>query len=224
MRVVFIGAGELSVGTARLLITRGHEVIIVETDRAKIDELSEELDCSFIHGDGSTPPILREVGPEQTDVLFCLSNVDQDNIIASLVGRSLGFERVVTSIGDREFEEICGELGLEDTINPTRTISRYLADMAIGVDILELSTIIKDEARFFSFTVDRKQEGPLDELELPDQARLVCYYRNNSFHLPEENDKLEHDDEVVILTHSKNLPTLREEFLPEEGQNDKDSQ
>jgi trk system potassium uptake protein TrkA len=56
------------------------------------------MDCSFLQGDGSQPDILREVNPEQTDFLFCLTDSDQANVIASLVGRSLGFNRVVTSI------------------------------------------------------------------------------------------------------------------------------
>ncbi|MEJ2690601.1 MAG: NAD-binding protein, partial [Deltaproteobacteria bacterium] len=45
-----------------------------------------------MQGDGSHPNILREVNPEQTDFLFCLTNNDQDNLIASLGGRSLGFK------------------------------------------------------------------------------------------------------------------------------------
>jgi trk system potassium uptake protein TrkA len=92
MRTVFIGAGEVSIETAKALVKKGHEVIIIETDKAKIDELSEEMDCSFLQGDGSRPDILREVNPEQTDFLFCLTDSDQANLIASLVGRSLVFK------------------------------------------------------------------------------------------------------------------------------------
>jgi len=110
MRTVFIGAGEVSIGTAKALVKKGHEVIIIETDKAKIDELSEEMDCSFLQGDGSRPDILREVNPEQTDILFCLTDSDQVNVIGSLVGCSLGFKRVVTSIRDEQFEVICHEL------------------------------------------------------------------------------------------------------------------
>jgi Trk K+ transport system NAD-binding subunit len=33
MRIVFVGAGEISVKTAELLIGRGHEVIIIEKTR-----------------------------------------------------------------------------------------------------------------------------------------------------------------------------------------------
>jgi trk system potassium uptake protein TrkA len=222
MRIVFIGAGELSVETARLLIKRGHEVVIIESDREKIETLSEDLDCSFLRGDGSKPPILREAGPKQTDVLFCLSDIDQNNIIASLVGRSLGFSRVVTRIEDHDFEAICSELGLEDTIKPSRTISRYLADFVKGVDILELSTIIKDEARFFTFVVEKHQAGPVDNLQLPKSSRVICFYRDETFHLADEECTLQPRDEVVILTHSDNLAMLRKKFLSEEEDNDQE--
>lgn len=217
MRVAFIGAGEVAIRTAELLIERGHEVVIIEGNKEKIDQLCEDMDCSFLHGDGSNPAILREVSPEQTDVLFCLSDKDQDNIIASLVGRTLGFGRVITGIQDPEFENICHELELEDTIIPSRTISRYLGDMVEGHDILELSTVIKHEARFFTFTAEK--EYGVEELGLPKTARAVCYYRNNSFCLVNEGAKFRKGDEVVILTHSENLPQLRERWQPQQSMN-----
>ena len=98
MRIVFVGAGSLAVMTAVMLTKQGHEVIIVESDKQRIEELSSQLDCGFVHGDGSTPAILKETNPKETDFLFCLTGNDQANIITSLVGRSLGFARIVTKI------------------------------------------------------------------------------------------------------------------------------
>jgi trk system potassium uptake protein TrkA len=219
MRIAFVGAGEVTVRTAELLIERGHEVIIIENNPEKIEELSDNLDCSFLNGDGSKPAILREVGPSQTDVLFCLSDSDQANLISSLVGRSLGFKRVIPSLEDPEFEGICRELDLNDAIVPSRTISRYLADMVEGVDILELSTVIKAEARFFTFTVDKEKGKRVAELDLPGNARVVCYYREDRFSLADEETKLHKGDEMVILTHSKCIDELRERWNPKELKN-----
>lgn len=218
MRTVFIGAGELSIETAKALVKKGHEVIIIETDKAKIDELSEEMDCSFLQGDGSRPDILREVNPEQSDILFCLTDSDQANVIASLVGRSLGFKRVVTSICDEQFEVICHELGLKDTIIPSRTISRYLEDMVGGSKNVELSTVLKDEARFFTFVAKEENAVSVKELKLPADARAVCYYRESRFALAEEETKLQKGDEIVVLTHSKNMPALQEHWQPKPAQ------
>jgi trk system potassium uptake protein TrkA len=218
MRTVFIGAGEVSIETAKAFVKKGHEVIIIETDKAKIDELSEEMDCSFLQGDGSRPDILREVNPEQTDFLFCLTDSDQHNVIASLVGRSLSFKRVVTSIGDPQFEVICRELGLKDTIIPSRTISRYLEDMVGGTENVDLSAVIKDEARFFTLIAKEEDTVAAKDLKLPADAKVICYYRDGKFSHADEETTFRTGDEVVILTHSKNMLALQERWQPKPSQ------
>ncbi len=208
MRIVFVGAGTLTLMTVRLLLKRGHEVIIIDRDKELLEELGEELDCGYLHGDGSKPAILREANPENTDILLCLTNSDQTNIIAALVGRSLGFKRVVSKIDDPEFEHICLELGLEDTIIPARTIGLHLADMCEGRDPLEISTMIRDDARVLSFVVHKAQQGPIDALELSENSRVVCIYRNSELILPENGTTLKADDEVVLITHRDNVEAL----------------
>lgn len=200
MRVVFVGASALTLMTARILLKRGHEVVIIERDGKLAKELPEQLDCGVLQGDGSKPAILKEADPGNTDILFCMTGSDQANIIAALVGRSLGFERVVSKIEDPELEHICLELGLEDTIIPTRTIGRYLADMCEGRDPLELSTMIRDEARVLSFVVQEEQQGSIDDLKLPSDSRVVCVYRDDKFILPDAGFSLKVDDEVVVIT------------------------
>lgn len=217
MRVVFVGSGPVTIMTTQQLVAHGHEVIIIESDREVIDRLSDTIDCSFLHGDGSSPEVLREADPKACDVLFCLTEHDQTNIIANLVGRSLGFHRVVASISDVEFEPVCQELGLEDTIVPARTISRYLADMLAGVDILELRTAVKDEARLFSFTATDDDAGAVKQLDLPSESRVVWYYRQGEFRLADDTSTLKADDEVIVATHSKNLESLHQRWNPKDA-------
>ncbi len=212
MKAVFVGASDLTNMTARELLGDGHAVIIIEIDKDRIDELSEELDAGFIHGDGSKPAILREAGPTDTDFLFCLSGNDQYNIIASLVGRSLGYERVVTCIEDPSYEHICIELGLADTIIPGRTIARYLADMCAGQNPLEVSAVIKGDARVFSFVAGKSDVGPLAELELPGGSRLMFLYHDDEFMLPDADTELHEGDEVVLISNSKALPELKDRW------------
>jgi trk/ktr system potassium uptake protein len=217
MRIVFVGASDVSLAAAHALIRKGHEVVIVEHDKTKIEELSRQIDCSFLQGDGSRPEILREVNPTGTDILFCLTDNDPVNVIASLVGRSLGFKRVVASIADAEYEGICRELGLEDVIIPSRTIGRYLEDLVSGAANVELSTVIKEDARFFTFFAEERDAVKLEALELPVGARAVCLYREGAFALVDPDTKLRKGDEVVILTHSKNLAALQQRWKPKQA-------
>ncbi|HAF56228.1 MAG TPA: potassium transporter, partial [Thauera sp.] len=127
---------------------------------------------------------------------------------ASLAGRSLGFARVVTRIDDPEFEHLSLELGLEDIVIPSRTIARYLADLFEGRDHLEIIALMKGEARVFSFVAREEDEKPIAELDLPEGSRVMFFYRDERFTLPEPETRLRRGDEVMIVTHSRNLAAL----------------
>jgi len=212
MRVVLVGASAVAVATAKILLKRGDDVVIIERDLAKIESLSGSLDCGFLHGDGSKPAILREAGPKETDMLLCLTNHDQDNILASLVARSLEFPRVVTKIEDPEFEYICAELGLTDTIIPDTNTARTLADIAAGQGVTEISAMIRGEVRFFSFIARQAEKGPVGDITLPADARIVLIYRGDDFIVADPDTKILPKDEVLILTHSRRLAELRERW------------
>ncbi|WP_230534528.1 potassium channel family protein [Microvirga roseola] len=132
MRIVIVGASHLAVRTAAMLIEENHAVIIIDRNRDKLNDVAGHLDCGLIHGDGSRPEILKEASPEASDCLLCLTDSDQDNIITSLVGRSLGFPDVITKIEDEAFERICQEIGLKNTIVPSRDVAGRLATIVTG--------------------------------------------------------------------------------------------
>lgn len=212
MKAIFVGASSTAVMTAQVLLKRNHEVVIVEREKAKLDELSDELDCGFLLGDGSKPALLRETNPKEGDALYCLTGHDQTNIIASLVGRSLGFGTVVTKIQDPSYEHICIELGLDSTIIPSRTIGRHLADMFEGRDPFELSTIFRYDASAFSFVAKEEQVGAISDLALPKPSRVICLYRDEQLIIPDEDERIEIGDEVAVITHRNNIDVLHEKL------------
>jgi trk system potassium uptake protein TrkA len=220
MRIVFSGAGPMTVITTQALTKKGHEVIIIEVDKEKIDRLSDELDCSFVHGDAAKPAILSQVNPKDCDFLFCLTDSDQANIITALLGRSMGFKRVVPSIEDAELQQLCGELELDDTIIPVRTMSQYLENMVRGLDNIELSTILKHDARLFTFIAGKEEALEIKELDLPEDTEVLFLYREDQFNFVDTETALKESDEVVILTHSKNLTDLKKRWHPKQADED----
>ena len=211
MRAVFVGASPATLAAVRVLLDRNHEVVIVEHDREVIESL-DELDCGVLHGDGSRPAILKEADPENTDFLFCLTTNDQTNIIASLVGRSLGFSRVITRIENEEFEHVCLELGLVDTIVPEVTVARHLADMMEGRNPLELSAALGSDARLVSFVLGEDHEGRVQDIDMPGDSRIVCLYRDDELVFAEPDFALEKGDKIVALARTEDADTLSEKW------------
>lgn len=206
MRVVFIGASATNVACARILIKRQHEVIIIERDAERIQTLGDELDCGFIHGDGTHPQILEEADPASVNVLICTTGVDQNNILASLVGKTLKVGRVFTILEDPEFEKVALALELSEILVPSRTIGRYLADAVEGRDILQLATLLKGDAYLFSIAIQPQWAGPVDRIPMPVQsARPVWLFRQGNLMFVEPAMELQEGDELVILAKDNRI-------------------
>ena len=212
MRFVLIGASPLALATAKVLLRADHEVVIIEEKQEKIDALGDELDCGMMCGDGSRPAVLKEVSPENTDVLFCLSDSDQDNIIASLVGKTLDFPRIVTKIEDPEFETVCTELGLEDVIVPDRQVGEVLADLAEGGEAAGLTAAVEGDVRFYSISVNDGRAGAVHKLDLPEDTRALVVTREGESHLIGDETELQDGDDVLLITHKKHIQDLSEQF------------
>lgn len=197
---------------ADLLLRRGWEVVLIESDPERAEAIAETLDVGVIRGDGTRPAVLEEADPSNAEVLLALTGNAQANLIASLVGRSVGYERVVTRIDDEEFEHVAIELGLSDTVIPARTIGRFLADLVEGHDTLEISGALKGDARVFLAVAREEDEGPLAELSLPEKARVSHLYRDGALLFPEPDLAIKKGDELVVVTHRRNLEELRERW------------
>lgn len=197
MRIVIVGASRIAAAAAGLLIERGHQLTFIERSKPRIDELGETLDCGFLLGDGSSPDLLREADPEHTDVLFCLTGHDQTNIIAGLAARSLGYARVVCLVEEVGYEPLCRELGLEETLNPLRSLSRLLVSVAGHKGARPADDAIKHDA---SLQVQRiERELAASELALPGDVRVIGYYRAGQLGFPAPDTVWQAGDELLIL-------------------------
>jgi trk system potassium uptake protein TrkA len=141
-----------------------------------------------------------------------LSDDDQDNIISSLVGATLGFGKVMTKISDPEFEHICAALGLEHTISADLTTARSLVDTVEGRNVVELSTVLRGDTRFFVFTVRAEDKGAPTDLSLPADTRILFVYRDGEVRMADEGFELQEGDDVVLLTKSMHLSNLQERW------------
>ncbi len=89
MRVIVVGAGEVGFQLAKCLSMEGIEVVMIDTDKEKLQRISDELDVAMIEGEGGSPSILKEAGADDADILLAVTNMDETNMIACLVARAM---------------------------------------------------------------------------------------------------------------------------------------
>lgn len=213
MRIVIVGGSKFGLATAEQMIEHGHEVVLVDKDRTKLERLCEQLDCGLIEGDGTSPAVLREAYSGENDLLIALTNASDDNILAALVARSVGFGRVIPQIISPELLEVCAELELDDTITPHATVARSLCRA------LEEDTEVTEDLNLTGALRLKRVEVPealdgkhLSDLDLPDDTRPVALIDGEDETLPDTDSTLRVGTHVLFVVRTDEVKTLERCF------------
>ncbi|WP_425038125.1 potassium channel family protein [Primorskyibacter sp. S187A] len=211
MRIVIVGGSKFGTATAQTLIEQDHEVVVIDRDRGKLERLAETLDCGMIEGDGTSPSILREAHASEDDVLIALTNASDDNILAALVGRSVGYGRVIPQIISPELLDVCAELDLADTITPHVTVAesicRALEEKSEMSEVMNLSNAL----RLKRLTVpEGVQDEALANLELPDHISLIARVRGDEEVLITTETHVQSGDEILLAVKKDDIEAVKD--------------
>lgn len=80
MRIIVVGAGQVGSDIAANL-AESHEVVVIDVDPERVDELTYAVDVLTIQGDGTDVGILREAGIGDADMLIASTDDDETNIV-----------------------------------------------------------------------------------------------------------------------------------------------
>jgi trk system potassium uptake protein TrkA len=88
MHVVVIGAGEVGTSIADNL-DESHDVVVIDIDEARAEQLKYELDVMTLAGDGTSLSTLRKAGVEDTDMLIASTDDDRTNLVACETAKTI---------------------------------------------------------------------------------------------------------------------------------------
>ncbi len=143
---------------------------------------------------------LKEVNPGPTDLFLALSDSSQNNMVASLVARSLGIERTFVRVDDPDFVEVCHELGLTEKMVPSHITSQYLYDEILSESLLALFDFLKNNVSLYRKVVTEEDVGSPSRIEESSKIKVIYYFRNGEFHQLDAQTELQENDEIILLT------------------------
>ena len=135
MNIIVAGCGNVGEVVTRLLCSEGHDVIIIDTDKGKVETLSLRYDVFGVVGNCASSEVLKDAGIGSCDIFIALTGNDELNILACLISRKLGRAKTISRLRNpayqKELNLIKEELGLALVVNPA-----YLA-------ALEMARVLK---------------------------------------------------------------------------------
>ena len=215
---IIVGAGRMTYYLAKQLLNTGIAVKVVDTDRAKCDEISEQLsEATVICADATDEDIMREEGVETVGGFVSLTGMDEANIFLSLYAQKVSKAKIVTKINHLAINDIVKNFSLGSIITPQNISADMVLSYvrarqnSVGSNVETLYRLMDNRVEALEFKIS---EGapvigkPLSELN---NLLIGCVFNDSDgVVIANGNTVIKPGDTVVVITTDRGLNDIKD--------------
>jgi trk system potassium uptake protein TrkA len=205
MYIIVVGGGKVGYHLAKALLDEGHEVLVIERDRSRIEFICSDLGSICLHGDGCEAAIQAEAGTARADMLIAVTGDDEDNLVACQVAK-LKFKvpRTIARSNNPKNETFFGMMGIDVTVNSTNVIMEHI-QQEVPTHILTHLLSFRDkgvEIVEIKITTDSKSIGrKVKDISLPSGSQLLLFIRGDQKpQMASPDTEIQLGDQIIALT------------------------
>lgn len=212
MKVIIVGCGKVGSYIAEQLSLENHDVVVIDENRDKIQNISNSFDLMGIVGNGASFSILSEAGVESADLMIAVTDSDELNLLCCLIAKKTGdcktIARVRNPVYNQEIAFIKNELGLSMIINPEFTAAVEISRIVRSPSAIKIDTFARGRVELLKFKVrgDLKLCGCrlMDIKSRFKSDVLVCAVeRGKNVYIPSGQFIIQENDVVSIISSHK---------------------
>jgi trk system potassium uptake protein TrkA len=214
MYIMIVGGGKAGYYLAKQLVEDGHEVLVIEKDAAKCQQIADELGDIVLRGDGCEGVTLEAAGTGRADLFIAVTGDDEDNLVACQVAKNrFSVRRTVALINNPKNEAIFKKLGIDTTISSTALILANIEQELPSHPLIPLLTIkggglemVEVKVPSYSAMVGKR----IDELLLPQQCLITLIIDEEGVpRVPTSDTSIRAGDELVAVCRRESEDALR---------------
>ncbi|MDO5721230.1 MAG: TrkA family potassium uptake protein [Actinomycetaceae bacterium] len=208
MFIVIAGAGSVGRSIARELITKGHDVTLIDR-RPQQMQVASVAHAEWVLADACSPDSLSEAGVDKCDVMVAATGDDKANLVISLLAKSeFAVPRVVARVNNPKNEWMFNAGWGVDVPVSTPRVMTALVEEAVSVGALvKLFAFHEAGASLHAITLpahSRASGKTVEQLPLPSQVQILTVLRDDAPLAADKDLALEPGDELVMLLMADN--------------------
>lgn len=206
MKVVIAGGGSVGRFTAEQLVAAGHQVTILENDRAVVREYKDQNSngVTWHLGDACDVAVLASAGVKDADVVASVTGDDEDNLVVSLLAKQeFGVPRVVARVNNPNNHWMFNDMwGVDVSVSTPHLITSLVQEAVTVGSFVRLMQLKGGKAELVEVTLadnSPARDKQLAELQFPRSATVVAIVRDGRVLVPNKETVLRVGDEVMAL-------------------------
>lgn len=203
MYIIIIGGGRLGYYLSKELINEGHEVLVIEKDPVKVEQIEEELGSICMQGDGCETSTLDEAGTERANLFIAVTDEDEDNLVAcQLAKHRFNVPRIIARIGNPKNETLFRKLGIDVTVSATNLILEYIEEELPSHPVTHLFKLHDEELEIVEVKIPSTSTSigkKISALSLPRESIISLLIRGKGVQIPTRETTLKVNDRVIVI-------------------------
>lgn len=220
-KVMILGGGNVGYYLAKRLCKNKIQVTLIEQDRQRCQELSEQLDnVLIIHGDGTDIHLLEEEALSSMDAFVGVTGFDEENLLMALMAKQSGVGKTIAKISRSNYINIIDRLNIDAAINPVYITASSILKYIRGGKVVSVSLLLGGNAEVTEIILDNDLPllgKTLMELDLPKGMIIGAIVRDNDVIIPKGSTTLMANDRIVVFCLSDDLSGLKMFFKTKKG-------
>lgn len=210
MYVVIMGAGRVGLHLASNLVTRGHDVTLIESDDNLCANAAAELDALIVCGNGTDTKTLEDANVSDADVFVAATGNDEANLLSCILMKQYNIKKIIARLSNPDHEEAFRKVGIDDVISPELTAAGYLEKIITRPKVADLIVIGKGDAEILDITIknERVIGKRVGDISPTDDYIIVAVYKNGVITIPREDTVLKEGDKVSILVKTRSVKKI----------------
>ena len=136
-----IGLGRFGSAVAKKLFALGKDVMVVDNDEDKINEIENEVTHAIV-ADASEPNVLKSIGIGNFDcVIICTGGDFEASVMATIICKELGVQHIVAKAHSDIHKQVLSKIGADMVIFPEKDMGIKLATMLVNPTMLDTMDI-----------------------------------------------------------------------------------
>ena len=231
MKILILGASQVGVSIAEVLVGEENDVTIVDVDKNALQQLQNRLDIHTVAGSAAHPSVLRAAGAEDASLILAVTNNDQVNLVACQIAET--FFSTPTKIARLRSEEYLDnpELFSNDSgfkvdvvISPEKIVRNHitrLIEFPGALQVLDFADGLVQLVGVKAVAGGALINCQLEELKehMPGiETRVAAIYRDHETITPKSETIIKTGDEVFFVAAREHIREVMKEMR---GKSDK---
>lgn len=224
MKIILVGGGKVGTALARQLSEEGHNVTVVDTNKPRVEHISETYDVMGIVGNGASIATLYEAGIEEADVFIAITGSDELNLLCCMFAKKAGHCHTIARVRNpsysHELEFIKKQIGISAIVNPEMAAAVEISHLLRFPGASKIDTFADGRVRLIKCALTEAQgmNGmAIQEIStrLGSDVLICAVERGSEVLIPNGNFVLRNGDQVTFLaTQEKAREFFQKIHLP----------